>query len=59
MADCAYSRQTGWAEVARDEDYGDQSDGVVFAPDGRLATTSYDGRVRLYAGDRRGGASSP
>jgi WD40 repeat protein len=49
-----YSRQTGWAESARDEDYGDQSYGVGFAPDGRLATTSWDGKVRLYAGDLRG-----
>jgi WD40 repeat protein/uncharacterized caspase-like protein len=49
-----YSRQTGWAEAARDEDYGDDSYGADFAPDGRLATTSLDGKVRLYAGDLRG-----
>jgi WD40 repeat protein len=49
-----YSRRTGWAETARDEDYGDQSYGVALAPDGRLATTSWDGKVRLYAGDLHG-----
>jgi hypothetical protein len=37
-----YTKQTGWAEEARDEDYGGQSYGVDFASDGRLATTSYD-----------------
>ena len=35
-----YDRDQGWAEVARDEDYGDQSYGAAFAPDGRLATTA-------------------
>src|SRR5271165_3467294 len=49
-----YARQTGWAEVARDEDYFHGSYGADFAPDGRLATTSYDGKVRLYTGDLRG-----
>ncbi|MDO9713454.1 caspase family protein [Paracraurococcus lichenis] len=38
----------GWAEVARDPDYGGQSYGATFAPDGSLATTSYDGMIRLY-----------
>jgi WD40 repeat protein len=41
-------RADGWAEIARDEAYGDRSYGAAFAPDGRLATTSYDGQVRLY-----------
>jgi WD40 repeat protein/uncharacterized caspase-like protein len=49
-----YTRQTGWAEIARDEDYGDRSEGVDFAADGRLATTSYDGKIRLYTGDLKG-----
>src|SRR5262249_4722480 len=49
-----YTKQTGWAEAARDEDYGDQSYGVDFASDGRLATTSYDGKIRVYTGDLRG-----
>lgn len=43
-----YDREAGWAEVARDSDYGDVSYGAAFAPDGRLATTSYDGNIRLY-----------
>jgi WD40 repeat protein len=49
-----YDRDQGWVEMARDEDYGDQSYGAAFAPDGRLATTSIDGRVRLYAAELRG-----
>ena len=33
----------------RDADYGGGSSyGAAFAPDGRLATTSYDGQIRLY-----------
>jgi WD40 repeat protein len=43
-----YDRDTDWAEVARDTDYGDDSYGAAFAYDGRLATTSLDGQVRLY-----------
>lgn len=43
-----FDGHAAWAEVARDEDYSDQSYGVAFARDGRLATTSYDGMVRLY-----------
>ena len=44
-----YAGERGWDEAARDEDYGDQVYGVDFAPDGRLATASFDGKVRLYA----------
>lgn len=43
-----YDRETGWAEAARDIDYGDSVYGLAFAPNGRLATTSLDGQVRLY-----------
>ena len=43
-----YDRAAGWAEVGRDTDYGDSSAGATFSQDGRLATTSYDGRIRLY-----------
>ena len=43
-----YDRKAGWAEIARDEDYGDNSYGAAFTADGRLATTSYDGHIRLY-----------
>lgn len=39
-----------WTEVARDTD-GGQSYGVAFASDGRFATTSLDGRLRLYDPD--------
>jgi WD40 repeat protein len=49
-----YTKQTGWAQAARDEDYGDQSYGTDFAPDGQLATTAHDSKIRLYAGDLRG-----
>jgi WD40 repeat protein len=45
-----YARSRGWSEIARDTEYGDQSYGAAFATDGRLATTSYDGAVRLYSG---------
>lgn len=44
-----YGRKKGWAEVARDTAYGDDSYGADFAKDGRLATTSWDGKVRLYS----------
>ena len=43
-----YAREREWAEIARDADYGDQSYGAAFGPDGRLATTAVDGKVRLY-----------
>lgn len=43
-----------WPEVAADGAYGDRSDGVAFIADSRrLATTSCDGRVRLYDGGGR------
>ena len=35
--------------MARDEDYQNRSQGVDFAADGHLATTCFDGKVRLYA----------
>ena len=35
-----FDRDRGWAEVARDGSYSDQSYGAAFAPDGRLVTTS-------------------
>jgi WD40 repeat protein len=49
-----YTKQTGWAEAASDEDYGSSSYGADFAADGRLATTSYDGKIRVYTGDLQG-----
>lgn len=48
-----FGRETGWEEAARDEDYGDSSNGAAFSADGRLATTCYDGHVRLYDRDFR------
>src|SRR5205085_10379710 len=43
-----YDRQRDWGESARDGDYGDAVYGLDFAGNGRLATTSRDGKVRLY-----------
>ncbi len=48
-----FDRARGWAEVARDPDYGGGSYGVDFAADGRLATTCQGGWVRLYGPDLR------
>ncbi len=44
-----FDRDKDWSEVFRDDQYGDQSYGATFARGGRLATTSYDARIRLYA----------
>jgi WD40 repeat protein len=49
-----YAKERDWGEVARDESYGNGSYGAAFAPDGALATTAFDGEVRLYAGALRG-----
>src|SRR5215813_5838568 len=46
-----YDRDRQWSEVFRDTAYGDVIQGATFAADGRLATTSYDGKLRLYARD--------
>jgi hypothetical protein len=43
-----YDRDRQWAEAFRDTDYGAVVHGIAFSADGRLATTSYDGKVRLY-----------
>ncbi|WP_298379971.1 caspase family protein [Azospirillum sp.] len=43
-----YDRERNWAETARDADYGGDSYGAAFSQDGRLATSSLDGKVRLY-----------
>ena len=48
-----------YREVARDENYGAGSEGAAFDAAGRLATTSFDGHVRLYdAGFARIGRAS-
>lgn len=41
----------GWAEAGRDGDYGADSYWVAFDAAGRLASTCYDGQVRLYDPD--------
>jgi WD40 repeat protein len=46
-----YDRDRQWSEVFRDTNYGADIYGVDFAADGRLATTSLDGQVRLYDRD--------
>ncbi len=43
-----FDRDKNWSEAFRDEAYGDQSYGAAFTEDGRLATSSYDGEIRLY-----------
>ena len=43
-----FDRDRQWAEAFRDTDYGERIHGIAFAADGRLATTSFDGKVRLY-----------
>jgi WD40 repeat protein/uncharacterized caspase-like protein len=44
-----FAKEIAWGEIARDEDYDEPSYGVDFAADGRLATTSFDGKLRLYS----------
>jgi WD40 repeat protein len=46
-----YERDRRWTEAFRDTDYGGAIYGTTFAADGRLATASYDGKVRLYDRD--------
>jgi WD40 repeat protein len=46
-----YDRDRQWTEAFRDTDYGDSINGATFAADGRLATTSWDGKVRLHDRD--------
>jgi Caspase domain/WD domain, G-beta repeat len=43
-----FDREKNWPEAFRDATYGDQSYGAAFADDGRLTTSSIDGKVRLY-----------
>jgi WD40 repeat protein len=43
-----FDRDKDWNEAFRDEAYALQSYGASFASDGRLATTSLDGTIRLY-----------
>jgi hypothetical protein len=48
-----------WREQARDTDYGAAAYGADFAADGRLVTSCYDGKVRLYAADVAGARARP
>ena len=48
-----YDKWKEWGEVFRDAGYSDSVYGLEFSVDGRLATTSDDGRVRLYDADFR------
>jgi WD40 repeat protein len=43
-----YDRERHWTSVFHDADYGDAIYGATFAANGRLATASLDGKVRLY-----------
>jgi WD40 repeat protein len=43
-----FDRDRNWSEIFRDTEYGDSTHGAAFATDGRLATASDDGRIRLY-----------
>jgi WD40 repeat protein len=43
-----FDRDKNWSEAFRDAAYGGVSYGAAFASDGRLATSSYDGTIRLY-----------
>jgi WD40 repeat protein len=46
-----YDRDRQWTEAFRDMDYGYDIYGLTFAADGRLATASWDGKLRLYDRD--------
>jgi hypothetical protein len=46
-----YDRDRQWSEAFRDTDYDGNIYGATFAADGRLATASDDGKVRLYDRD--------
>jgi WD40 repeat protein/uncharacterized caspase-like protein len=46
-----FDRDRQWTEVFSDTDYDDDIYGTTFAADGRLATMSKDGKVRLYDRD--------
>jgi WD40 repeat protein len=37
-----------WRIISEDKNYADASYGIAFAPDGRLYTVAYDGKLRLY-----------
>ena len=53
-----FDREMGWKKVFEDRVYGDGGQGLTFSSGGRLATTSLDGRIRLYAYSPNGGNNS-
>ena len=46
--DTSSASPPGWREVMRDTDYKGDTYNAAFAPNGSLATVSYDGKIRLY-----------
>src|SRR5262249_27515432 len=46
-------RSIDWQQIGEDHDYDGKVYALNFAKDGQLATTSYDGLVRLYDADLR------
>ncbi len=46
-----HARREGWDRIWSDAGYADDCYGLAFAPDGRLASSSRDGHVRLHAPD--------
>ena len=51
-----FDREGDWTVAFRDDQYGGQSDGAAFSRNGRLATTAFDGFIRLYEYDANNGA---
>jgi hypothetical protein len=47
-------RASDWSEIGRDTDYAHFVAAVHFDGRGRLATTSWDGKIRLYGYDQKG-----
>jgi WD40 repeat protein len=43
-----FDRDKNWSEAFRDANYGGAASGAAFTDDGRLATSSVDGKIRLY-----------
>ena len=48
-----HAARAPYGEIAKDTDYGDSSYSVDFDRGGRLVSTSYDGKLRLYDADLR------
>lgn len=47
-------RVSDWSEIGRDTEYGAFLGAIHFDGRGRLATTSWDGKIRLYGVDQKG-----